>query len=338
MSLLLRDSSSILFMHIPKCGGSSVVKLFENNGFSSQLEIRGLPPLKCLTASPQHQTPEILKTFIRQKYLDDIFIVVRNPYQRIRSEFNWIYRYTKTYERPDFDKWVLNSLEKASKNANYADNHFRPSIDYIDEEMPCKIFKLEDGINYIKEYYLHDNNSSNCKEVPYAKGADNYYRNKNSKINFSEESINAINCFYEHDFKAFGYESISTKKGIAEVNSSNKKKDEKQKQIQLAISWRQKTLTNLSNKIKDQITFLDKRLQSKESKIRAYIESHNLDVKKECDLYMELHRDSLLRLNYLSQYLTNTTHDTHIERYKQLNMQIKLINAYRGRLNIDPII
>lgn len=338
MPLLLKGSRSILFMHIPKCGGSSIVELFKGNGFSSQLEIRGLAPLKCLTASPQHQTPAILKTFIRQKYLEDIFIVVRNPYQRIRSEFNWIHRYKNTYERPDFNEWILSSLRKASRDANYADNHFRPSIDFIDGEMPCKIFRIEDGISHIKEYYLHDINSSDSKEDPYAKGADKYYRNKNSKVNFTEESINAINSFYKHDFKAFDYETISTEKGADEVNLSSKKRDDKQKQIQLAISWRQKTLTSLSKKIEDQIILLDKRLQSKEGKIREYIKNHNSDVKKECKLYIELRKISLLRLNYLSKNLVNPNYNTEIEKCKQLNMQLKLINAYRRRLNIDPII
>ena len=92
MTLFIKDEQSILFLHVPKCGGSSIEKLFKNYGYSSTLDMRGLAPQECLTASPQHQTSQNLKSIVNMEKIKHIFIMVRNPYKRIISEFNWQFR------------------------------------------------------------------------------------------------------------------------------------------------------------------------------------------------------------------------------------------------------
>ena len=149
MTLFIKDKQSVLFLHVPKCGGSSVDRIFKNNGYSAVLEMRGLAPQDCLIASPQHQTSENLKHMINMNKLDEIFIVVRNPYKRMISEYNWQFRDVELGEKPEINSWIIESIEKASRDASCADNHFRPSLDFIDTNFPCKIFRLEDGIEFV---------------------------------------------------------------------------------------------------------------------------------------------------------------------------------------------
>ena len=143
MTLFIQNEESILFLHVPKCGGSSIAKLFKDNGYSPVMEMRGLPPQDCLTASPQHQTCRNLSPMMNMEKLNNIFIMARNPYGRIKSEFNWQFRSTAPEDRPDINQWTIDSLKKATTDGDHADNHFRACIDFIDEDLPCRIFKIE---------------------------------------------------------------------------------------------------------------------------------------------------------------------------------------------------
>ena len=150
MTLFIQNEESILFLHVPKCGGSSIAKLFKDNGYSPAMEMRGLPPQDCLTASPQHQTCKNLRPMMNMEKLDSIFIMARNPYSRIRSEFNWHFRSTAPEDRPDINQWTIESLTKATTDGDHADNHFRAASTLL--TVPCSIFKIEDGINFMIEF------------------------------------------------------------------------------------------------------------------------------------------------------------------------------------------
>ena len=154
MTLFIKEGKSILFLHVPKCGGSSIDKLFKEHGYSATLEIRDLPPQECLIASLQHQTCSNLTTMINMERLEEIFIVTRSPYTKIISEYNWHFRDIKTDQRPEINAWIIDSLNKAKQNPNYADNHFKPCFDFIDTNHECNIFKLEDGLEMVAEFYL----------------------------------------------------------------------------------------------------------------------------------------------------------------------------------------
>ena len=151
MPILIKDDISLLYLHVPKCGGSSIVDTFKESSYKATLEMRGLPPQQCLYSSPQHQTCSALKELIRCEKLSDIFIVTRSPYDRLKSEFNWQFRDTPQEARPCYSAWVVESLHAAKQDMHYMDNHFRPAIDYLDPDLPTKIFRLEDGLEAVIE-------------------------------------------------------------------------------------------------------------------------------------------------------------------------------------------
>ena len=141
--------------------------------------------------------------------LEDIFIVARNPYTRIISEFNWQYRDAEPCDKPDINAWILKSLEQASSDLSYSDNHFRPSVDFIDSSYPCKVFKLEDGIEFVAEYFIREDGSTNKIDMPNEKDAKSF-TNSISEPNLSPIAIAKINQFYKDDFEAFGYTRFET--------------------------------------------------------------------------------------------------------------------------------
>ena len=257
MTLFIKNKESLLFLHVPKCGGSSIEKLFRDNGYSSALEMRGLPPQECLTASPQHQTSQNLKSIVNMEKVNDILIMVRNPYKRIISEFNWQFRNLEQNEKPEINSWIKASLEEASNNLSYSDNHFRPSIHFIEANLPCKVFKLEDGIEFVAEYFIREEGSVNDLDIPHEKDARSF-SNLISHPELSAVSIAAINQFYKYDFKAFGYDIINTAVKIKEVTAHRKDDHiEAEKKVKAIMKWRETTINTLYHKIQKELSLIN---------------------------------------------------------------------------------
>lgn len=148
----------ILFTHIPKCGGTSVHETLRDLGASSFMssteKINGIPP--------QHLHRDAMhKLFPDISMFDYVFSIVRNPFDRIQSEF--FYRkghvqigkiekgkslfLTRNERMPKiFDKWVKEKFKKYLDNPSCDSNHIRPMSDFI-MEGNNDIFRLEDGLD-----------------------------------------------------------------------------------------------------------------------------------------------------------------------------------------------
>lgn len=250
MPLFLSNDKAILFLHVPKCGGTSVVEIFLANGYSAQLQMTGLPVQSSLTTSPQHQTCAALKSLINFGNLSDVFILARSPYQRIVSEFNWAFRGTKPRNRPNFSKWVVESLSLAAQDPLYSDSHFRPAIDFLDERIPAKVFRLEDGLGLIAECFLsrpqksasitiaHRNNSGS---MPYSE----------HNIQFSPEALSAVNEFYYYDFVALGYRMYGIANSLSEGGQERLiSSDSLLAKARVVSTWRLSTWFHLEEKIR----------------------------------------------------------------------------------------
>lgn len=329
MTLFIRNSLSILFLHVPKCGGSSIVELLSASKFLPQLQLRGLPIQDCLYASPQHQTSSVLQNLINIKNLTDIFILVRNPYERLKSEYKWKFRDTPTNIQPDVNEWVLESLKLSSEDPLYNDNHFRPAIDFIEINMPCRIFRLEEGIEMIAEFYLHEDRLIHLANKIHEKDSSKF-SNKPLELNFNNASLNAINHFYRDDFSAFGYEMI---------NENNKHLGDKEnkvlynpEKVNAVSQWREETLVLLRKKLMEQLATLDLELKKKSSFINDKAKN---DVKIIAfgDVAENLYDDVLLRLSSLKNVLnlTNTPLTSNNCAY-QLQRLLLIINQYRARI------
>ena len=264
MTVLIKGEKKLLFLHIPKCGGSSVVDSFKENGYSSELEMRGRPPQKFFLASPQHQSCNALKGMVDFNGFNNIFALIRNPYERIKSEFNWNFRNEPINKRPDFNKWVIDSIENALINSSYEDNHFRPMVQFFDKDVPAFIFKLEDGLEIVYEYFLHINNSPEVVKTLHCKDAKTF-KYRNSTFNFNNDAIALINYFYEDDFKAFEYDFIETndKVKLDEKYEFNKKKDELY-DIRTLKKWRTDTLIKIVENLLIKISCFDESLDKKD--------------------------------------------------------------------------
>ncbi len=219
MPIFSKDGRNILFLHIPKCGGSSITSAFERMGYTVLLQMSGLPIQKTLTASPQHLTITQIKPLLQLNEIQEVFTVVRNPYSRLISEYNWVTRRILDPALiPSFESWVVEQIYQARANPNHADNHIRPMIDFLSADIPCRIFRHESGLNIVTEFYCDDElleappmgrrNQSSSLSSPART------RSSLSEIilHLPDETLALINDYYSNDFTAFCYPLLSAKR------------------------------------------------------------------------------------------------------------------------------
>jgi len=187
MPIFSINNKNVLFIHIPKTGGTSIENWLSN--FSEMQFYQPAIPsfMKC---TPQHLTIGNLKTLFGEHFYDE----------GLKSEFIYRTKLQKaTYKtRPDFSDWIITNLKKAGGNKHYFDNHLRPQIDFIDETI--NTFKLENGLKNVTQFLSNKLKIKSDIRIPRL----NSQRNK-KKLKFTNEALNMVNQFYKNDFKLLDY-------------------------------------------------------------------------------------------------------------------------------------
>ena len=205
MPLFKGLSESILFIHIPKTGGSSI-----ENYFSKKYEMQlctETPPFIYnfieFKTSLQHQT---LNTILKNKKFFNVTMVntsvitiVRNPYARLISQLFWSNLINKdTIQQNIFEviKRIFN--EYKSDNSIY-DNHIRPQYEFLLYKN-----KINKNIKILK--------TENLNKMMFDLGYTDFNNHIHMNINtanymkyLNKDSINLINVFYHEDFTRFNY-------------------------------------------------------------------------------------------------------------------------------------
>ena len=214
MPLFTKDKS-ILFVHIPKCAGSSIIENFRNDNwnveFLNEPAKNNVPDI--LPCNPQHYHQDLLEEYVlKNNKIDLEFTIVRNPFHRLISEMMWrIPMHSHRVDTEGFTKTFFDALENflisrsrdhfiieqdfknnrqnyiERKQMLYYDNHIRPQKEFIGED--TKIFKLEEieSINiFLKDLNIKDllkvNSSSNKSKPLNYDGFSNGFKDEYLKI------------------------------------------------------------------------------------------------------------------------------------------------------------
>ena len=210
----------VIFIHVPKCAGTSIEHLLDIEGDqcfftmgTKELGIKYIPKdvftveeyTQCTNKNMQHYTlielSKILQSDIFNTYKK--ISVVRNPYSRLVSEYN----FRKTLYTPavttfvDLVKERLN-LDKVERNKIY-DGHLETQTSFLTNK--------EGNFNSIDKIYKFENLNECIEDINKLTGKKELPHLRTSKINkpwqeyYTPELKELVYNFYKEDFVNFGY-------------------------------------------------------------------------------------------------------------------------------------
>ena len=143
-----------IFIHIPKTGGSSVEQFIKDGGRNSITYI-GVQNNRSLHHYTAIELRKDLPILFRNYYK---FSIVRNPYDRLLSEYYWTpiqnvgYKAGKT--KREFLQYVENTVKNQRYFTNIYNDHFIPQYNFIYEDnklLVDQLFKFED-LEWVSNY------------------------------------------------------------------------------------------------------------------------------------------------------------------------------------------
>lgn len=195
MPILRAGSKVVLFVHIPKTGGTSVEQWLRSVAPLSMYSPKRADFVPCV---PQHFDAQIMKYLFDESLFDYSFAVVRNPYDRIISEFKYRNE-SKRYGLfvPSFKRWVRRNLAEYGKNNYLLSNHIRPQTDFL---MPgVESFKIEDGFSHLQRRLQEVLGIAMTETVPHSN------KSSDRPVEMDAGTMDIIYDFYRKDFEALGY-------------------------------------------------------------------------------------------------------------------------------------
>jgi len=204
------------FVHIPKCGGSSIEDYLSRVnikiGFYDNEFTYNPSSIKWNITSPQHIDGYSLSRLFPHDFFDFAFVIVRNPIARFLSAYKFQMLVEKKFSfNTDINDFIKNDLKDILNEKTMFDNHFTKQIDFLHPNLSYDIFKLENGTDRIKKYIdnkfriefttkkIRHKNKENLKSK---------YLTFKKKNNFtiSLDSKKILKEIYYDDFKKFLYD------------------------------------------------------------------------------------------------------------------------------------
>ncbi|WP_122816188.1 sulfotransferase family 2 domain-containing protein [Nocardioides pantholopis] len=204
---MLHDETerAVLFVHVPKTGGSTMERLFTASGWrmvgreTNRTHPRIFPLRR---VSPQHQHAALLRELFRLDRFELAFLISRDPIARFRSE--WAMRHTSvTDPTPEqVEEWADRFFARYAEDPYVLDNHLRPQHEFLTPG--AAVFRLEDGMDAIVADLNERHRLGLRTEVPHA--LDSSKRGiSSSAVPVSAALEDRLREFYAEDFRTFGY-------------------------------------------------------------------------------------------------------------------------------------
>lgn len=192
MPAFTKGDKKVFFIHIPKSAGTSVQSAFEEEGYSTSFFNAHSSDLS--RCCPQHYHGELLEYLGLLNDSDFNFAIVRNPLDRLLSE----YYFRKMQEKNVSQDVFVNAVFLAYKiNPFIFDNHIRPQCEFVNDS--TEVFYFEDGVEKVFDSLKANGYLNKVETVPH------FFKSKGKKIAISKTTLKKIKHFYNEDFAKFNY-------------------------------------------------------------------------------------------------------------------------------------
>jgi hypothetical protein len=195
MPLLHINGRLVLFIHIPKTGGSSIETALAQHG---PLLLAAGDTTRDLPCSPQHFHAALLKAMLPVDRIDYSFMVVRHPLDRMLSEYRWTTRKAGRWQsRLGFGSWLRAAAVLRRMNPYHRDNHLRPQKEFA---LPAtEVFRFEDGLGQALQRALAKVGVAGEAALPHLK------RSESTPIDIKQGDADFVQRMYRVDYQQYGY-------------------------------------------------------------------------------------------------------------------------------------
>lgn len=144
MPIFSKEDVRVLFIHIPKTGGTALEYALRRLGWAESLIVHDRrSTLGHFKITPQHFHESVLDQMLKWEGFDLIFALSRHPFSRMKSEYYW-QRRMGIAPAEDPHEWLHSVLHRYRQEPWAFDNHLRPQIEFIPTSGICQTFRLED--------------------------------------------------------------------------------------------------------------------------------------------------------------------------------------------------
>ena len=206
MTVFSKGDTKLLYIHVPKSGGTSVEFAYRDAGWEMTYRDGRHKENLYRQCSPQHMHARLLQDTFRVKRFHGVFMTVREPIARFRSEY--LMRHDRLTSFPvdakSVEDWAFNQFERQRRDPYQLDNHLRPQSEFF---LPgTRVYRLEDGIDNM----LKDLNTAlkidGPTQAPRAKQGGAAHGVSSRDIEISPRLREELHVRYAADYKMFGYE------------------------------------------------------------------------------------------------------------------------------------
>ncbi|PYE82170.1 sulfotransferase family 2 domain-containing protein [Pseudoroseicyclus aestuarii] len=185
---LARIGSTLLhFIHVPKTGGASVETYLAQKG---ALALKHPTRLNWSATTAQHMAANVHERLVPAEFCDHAFAVLRNPLDRLRSEWRW--RRERMETRAPFSAWALTTLQMTRDDPLVNDNHTRPQVDFLREGV--RLFHYSHGLDPVFDWI------DSTTGTPPADRDLQMNRTSSVKSPITDEARAEIRKFYAKDY------------------------------------------------------------------------------------------------------------------------------------------
>ena len=205
--MIICDKNKFIFIHIPKNSGTAMTnelqKTYKDTKLLVKCERQGIN----IGIDKMHLYCDVIDKFISRDILDSYFkfCIIRNPYNKIYSSWNFIKERHGYNNVNDFIKYKLDEEFIYGEEIIPGDArvHYRPQFTFVynkNNKFADYIIRYEN----LNEDILKMNQQYELNIPLYDNG-----NTQKSYINFlNKESIMKINNLYKRDFELFNYKMI----------------------------------------------------------------------------------------------------------------------------------
>ena len=190
MPLFRLGDRVVLFVHIPRAGGTSVQTYLSRSAESAmaaQEETGALP------VAPAYFHRDIYAQLLDPAFYDYAFAITRHPLDRLVSAF-----LAYADEDASFEAWAEEVFDRYGSDPYLLGNAVRPQSDFLLDGMDT--FRLEDGLDKAATAL------SDAVGVRLGEFSAHEARSPRRPIQLSQSVIRNVTAFYRADFTKLGYE------------------------------------------------------------------------------------------------------------------------------------